>query len=72
LYSDRGSADFATVITSASNTSAEWQTIWLAPDDIDTSQTVRYHITTPQGRHFDSPPFTVGDVMKETRPVTQK
>ena len=61
--SDASSLNFVTVVDSVSNNSQRSHAVWMVPASMDLNQTVRFCITTPDGKTIHSEPFQVSDVL---------
>lgn len=61
--SDAISLNFVTVIDSVSLDSQRSHAVWMVPSGMNLSQTVRFCVTTPDGRTIHSEPFQISDVL---------
>jgi len=67
---DTASLNFVTVIDSALNDLSRWHTVWLVPATINTAQTVRFCVTTPQRQKILSELFRVEDILnRKVHPI---
>ena len=61
--SDATSLNFVTVIDSVGNDSQRFHSVWMVPSGMNLSQTVRFCVTTPDGKTIHSQSFQISDVL---------